>query len=102
MLLYLVERAAPDHPHLVRLLRQLRVHQPESRGQVLGQMVSSCRGLSGGEDILNIQQAALNVNPHLQTPELNLPQPPQPLKIEIQFRINNKQLWFEDSPGNSD
>lgn len=49
VLQYLIERAASDHPHLVSLLGQLCVHQPESRGQVLGQMVSSCRGLPGGE-----------------------------------------------------
>lgn len=50
-LLYLVERAASDHPHLVGLFRQLRLNQLQSGAQVVGQMVCSCWRLSGGEII---------------------------------------------------
>lgn len=46
---YLVEGAASYDPDLVSLVCQLRVDQPESRVEVCGQVVRSCRGHSGGE-----------------------------------------------------
>lgn len=52
---YLVQRAAPYHPDLVRLLCQLRVDQPEGRAEVWCQVVCSCRGRSGGQQVQSPQ-----------------------------------------------